>query len=67
MISPLYTIPEAAAYLRCSIRTLKAAVAAKRVQSSKSTGRRMFRREWLDAFIDGQPVAMASRTAAVQM
>lgn len=48
----LLTVGEAAKVLGCSVRTVKARVESRRLRSSLVCGRRMFRREWLDAYID---------------
>jgi excisionase family DNA binding protein len=57
---------EAAAYLRCSARTLRRAYVEGRLEVARSDGSRRvrFRREWLDAYAQGQPPTPTTRRSA---
>lgn len=54
-----FTIPEAAAEVRVSTKTIDRAIAAgalrAKLTTAKRGGRRLIRREWLDAWFDGLP------------
>ena len=45
---------EGAQYLTCSVRKLRDLVAQRRVRHTKIGNRIVFRKEWLDAFLDGE-------------
>ena len=66
--SPWLTIAEAAAYTRRGRRFLRQQVHANRLRAACVGGRRelMFRREWLDAFLEdlATPVFVGARRRA---
>jgi excisionase family DNA binding protein len=49
------TLMESAAYLACSPRKLRELIAGRRVKSARVGAKIVIRREWLDAFLGGQP------------
>jgi excisionase family DNA binding protein len=55
--SPWYTINEASAYLKCSVKTLRNLVKDGRIAfrriNPETRGKFIFRQEWLDAYMMG--------------